>query len=46
MGIGQANRIGLAWATVGMLACMGIVHVQLVGWIKAGFSGRDAAISM
>ena len=46
MGKGLENRVGLAWATVGMLAWGVYMHVHLVRWIEADFSGRDAASSM
>ena len=38
MGKGLANRVGLTWATVGILA-LGIVHVQLVGWLASNLIG-------
>ena len=38
MGKGLANRVGLTWATVGILA-LGIVHVQLVEWLASNLIG-------
>ena len=32
MGKGLENRVGLAWAMVGMLAWGVYMHVHLVGW--------------
>ena len=38
MGKGLANRVGLTWATVRILA-LGIVHVRLVEWLASNLIG-------